>query len=165
MTLCAEIEARLRSYVAGAIIPWINPECADQVPLLFTPVTHSSSPLLSSSVCSLPFPSLQVSRQLHLFRLSFPSPSSFSQEYWGADLRNVTVLFVNLGLREHDLLAAAAYDDAMKRCHDVLLAVQVHARALVCGRRFCLSENLKLFFYIMHPPPSASLPRWCDCPQ
>jgi hypothetical protein len=49
----------------------------------------------------------------------------FEQEYWGADLRNVTVLFVNLGLREHDLLAAAAYDDAMKRCHDVLLAVQV----------------------------------------
>ncbi len=68
----------MRCYVAGAIIPWINPDCADQ-------------------------------------------------EYWGADLRNVTVLFVNLGLREHDLLAAAAYDDAMKRCHDVLIAVQVQA--------------------------------------
>ncbi len=55
-----------------------------------------------------------------------------AQEYWGADLRNVTVLFVNLGLREHDLLAAAAYDDAMRRCHDVLLAVQVtsHHRVL-----------------------------------
>jgi hypothetical protein len=55
------------------------------------------------------------------------------QESWGADLRNVTVLFVNLGLKDHDLLAAAAYDDAMKRAHDVLLAVQVRAR--VCGGR------------------------------
>lgn len=156
MTLCAEIEARLRSYVAGAIIPWINPECADQVPLLFTPVTHSSSPLLSSSVCSLPFPSLQVSRQLHLFRLSFPSPSSFSQEYWGADLRNVTVLFVNLGLREHDLLAAAAYDDAMKRCHDVLLAVQVHPRACVWASLLFVREPQVVLLYHAPPPLSKS---------
>jgi hypothetical protein len=31
VALFAEVEARLRSYVAGAIIPWINPDSPDQV--------------------------------------------------------------------------------------------------------------------------------------
>ena len=70
-----ELEKLLRSYVPGAILPWISPDCPDL-------------------------------------------------ESWGGDLRNVCVLFVNLGLKEHDLLAAAQYDDAMHRSHQVLVAVQ-----------------------------------------
>mmetsp|Transcript_9271 Transcript_9271/g.32672 ORF Transcript_9271/g.32672 Transcript_9271/m.32672 type:complete len:2305 (-) Transcript_9271:160-7074(-) len=69
------VEDRLRCYVPGAVLPWLNPESPDQ-------------------------------------------------EMWGGDLRKVTVLFVNLGLKEHDLLAAAQYDEAMRRAHDVLVAVQ-----------------------------------------
>lgn len=46
------------------------------------------------------------------------------QETWGSELRRLSCLFVNLGLKDHDLLAAAQYDDAMHRCHDVLVAVQ-----------------------------------------
>lgn len=46
------------------------------------------------------------------------------QETWGSELRRLSCLFVNLGLKDHDLLAAAQYDDAMRRCHDVLVAVQ-----------------------------------------
>ena len=32
----------------------------------------------------------------------------------------MTVVFANLGLKYHDLLAAAKYKDAMRRCDDVL---------------------------------------------
>lgn len=56
-----------------------------------------------------------------LEQLSADAPD---QETWGSELRRVSVLFVNLGLKEHDLLASAKYDDAMRRCHDVLVAVQ-----------------------------------------
>ena len=34
-------------------------------------------------------------------------------------IRRVTVLFVNLGLKEQTLLAAAVYDEAMKEMHRV----------------------------------------------
>lgn len=34
-------------------------------------------------------------------------------------IRRVTVLFVNLGLKEQTLLAAAVYDEAMKEMHEV----------------------------------------------
>ncbi len=75
------------------------------------------------------------------------------QESWGADLRNVTVLFVNLGLKDHDLLAAAAYDDAMKRAHDVLLAVQVRGpRARSRMHAFAPAPGLPL------PPPPPCRP-------
>ena len=56
--------------------------------------------------------------------LPWVSPESADLESWGGDLRNATVMFVNLGLKEHDLLAAAHYDDAMVRAHNVLMAVQ-----------------------------------------
>lgn len=36
----------------------------------------------------------------------------------------MTVLFVNLGLKEKTLLAAAVYDEAMKEMHKVMVAVQ-----------------------------------------
>lgn len=56
--------------------------------------------------------------------LPWLNPACPEEEVWGGDLRRVTVLFVNLGLKDHDLLAAAQYDDAMKRAHSVLVAVQ-----------------------------------------
>ena len=56
--------------------------------------------------------------------LPWVSPESADLESWGGDLRNATVMFVNLGLKEHDLLAAAHYEDAMIRAHNVLMAVQ-----------------------------------------
>lgn len=46
------------------------------------------------------------------------------QEGWGNELRSVVVVFVNLGLKNHDLLAAATYHEARCRAHDVLFAVQ-----------------------------------------
>lgn len=70
-----DVEKRLRNYVAGAILPWINPDATEQ-------------------------------------------------EMWGSDLRTVTVLFVNLGLKDMDMLAASKYDDAMGKMHKVLRAVQ-----------------------------------------
>jgi len=70
----AEVETRLKSYCAGAILPWISPEEMDL-------------------------------------------------ENFGGNLRNVTVLFVNLGLKNHDLLAAAEYRDAMMRAHRTLREV------------------------------------------
>ena len=46
-------------------------------------------------------------------------------EHWGGnELREVTIMFVNLGLKEHDLLAASAYNDAVSHVHRVLRAVQ-----------------------------------------
>lgn len=71
----AEVEGRLKSYCAGAILPWVSPEEKDL-------------------------------------------------ENFGGNLRNVTVLFVNLGLKDHDLLAAAEYRDAMLRAHRTLQEVQ-----------------------------------------
>jgi len=52
------------------------------------------------------------------------SPDVLELESWGGDLRNVSVLFVNLGLRNDDLLAAAKYEEPMRRVHEVLRAVQ-----------------------------------------
>ena len=45
-------------------------------------------------------------------------------EQWGDELRQLTVIFVNLGLRDHDLLAASDYEGALLRCHHALTAVQ-----------------------------------------
>eukprot|EP00602_Paraphysomonas_sp_CaronLab_P010748 CAMPEP_0185039174 /NCGR_PEP_ID=MMETSP1103-20130426/35751_1 /TAXON_ID=36769 /ORGANISM="Paraphysomonas bandaiensis, Strain Caron Lab Isolate" /LENGTH=2231 /DNA_ID=CAMNT_0027577957 /DNA_START=219 /DNA_END=6917 /DNA_ORIENTATION=+ len=45
-------------------------------------------------------------------------------EQWGNELRRCCVLFVNLGLKEQHLLAAAVYDEAMVQVHEVLMAVQ-----------------------------------------
>lgn len=46
-------------------------------------------------------------------------------EGWGGnELREVTIMFVNLGLKEHDLLAASAYNDAVLHVHNVLRSVQ-----------------------------------------
>lgn len=70
-----DVEKRLRSYVAGAILPWLKPECPDL-------------------------------------------------EIWGSDLRNVTVLFINLGLKEMHMQAAALYEEAMRNMHEVLKAAQ-----------------------------------------
>ena len=56
--------------------------------------------------------------------LPWVSPESADLESWGGDLRNATVMFVNLGLKEHDLLAAAHYEDALGRAHKVLVEVQ-----------------------------------------
>ncbi len=58
------------------------------------------------------------------------------QEAYGADLRNVTVLFVNLGLKEVDMLAANTYDEAMIRMHKTL---QVRLR--FSGPRFNSSQR------------------------
>eukprot|EP00937_MAST-01D_sp_MAST-1D-sp2_P001500 g1500.t1 len=52
------------------------------------------------------------------------SPDSPDTESWSSELRRLSVLFVNLGLKEHDLLAAVQYDDAMHRVHQALREVQ-----------------------------------------
>jgi class 3 adenylate cyclase len=52
------------------------------------------------------------------------SPDSPDAETWGSELRQLSVLFVNLGLKEHDFFAAAQYDDAMQTVHTVLQTVQ-----------------------------------------
>lgn len=40
-------------------------------------------------------------------------------------IRRVTVLFVNLGLKDQTLLAAAVYDEAMEEMHKVGLSIAV----------------------------------------
>lgn len=52
------------------------------------------------------------------------SPDSPEDESWGSELRQLTVLFVNLGIQEHDFLAAAEYTEAMQRVHLALKEVQ-----------------------------------------
>ena len=52
------------------------------------------------------------------------TPETTEGESLASELRQVTVVFVNLGLKNHDLLGAAKYDDAMNRCHQILVAVQ-----------------------------------------
>lgn len=42
-----------------------------------------------------------------------------SRSFLGGQIRRVTVLFVNLGLKEQTLLAAAVYDEAMREMHQV----------------------------------------------
>eukprot|EP00752_Nemacystus_decipiens_P003083 g2855.t2 len=51
-------------------------------------------------------------------------PDSPEDEHWSNEIRRVTVLFVNLGLNDQTLLAAAVYDEAMKEMHQVMVAVQ-----------------------------------------
>ncbi len=62
-----EVEGRLRSYVAGAIIPWINPDSPDQVPAAFACVhcelshtalqaLHADSSECLGCVCFLVWP-------------------------------------------------------------------------------------------------------------
>ncbi|CAM9584200.1 unnamed protein product, partial [Laminaria digitata] len=51
-------------------------------------------------------------------------PDSPEDEHWSNEIRRVTVLFVNLGLKEQTLLAAAVYDEAMEEMHRVMVAVQ-----------------------------------------
>jgi hypothetical protein len=52
------------------------------------------------------------------------NPDAPDDEKWGNELRKVCVLFVNLGIKEQQLLAAARYDEAMKDVHEVLCDVQ-----------------------------------------
>eukprot|EP00903_Cladosiphon_okamuranus_P016576 g15291.t1 len=51
-------------------------------------------------------------------------PDSPEDEHWSNEIRRVTVLFVNLGVNDRTLLAAAVYDEAMKEMHRVMVAVQ-----------------------------------------
>ncbi|GMH65121.1 hypothetical protein TrRE_jg11242, partial [Triparma retinervis] len=52
------------------------------------------------------------------------NPEAPDDEKWGNELRKVCVMFVNLGLKEQQLLAAARYDEAMRDVHTVLCEVQ-----------------------------------------
>ena len=52
------------------------------------------------------------------------NPEAPDDEKWGNELRKVCVMFVNLGIKEQQLLAAARYDEAMKDVHEVLCEVQ-----------------------------------------
>ena len=45
-------------------------------------------------------------------------------ETWAEEIRQVTVLFVNIGLEEADSLAAARYDDAVRRIQDIFTSIQ-----------------------------------------
>eukprot|EP01029_Cantina_marsupialis_P002742 TRINITY_DN1261_c0_g3_i2.p1 TRINITY_DN1261_c0_g3~~TRINITY_DN1261_c0_g3_i2.p1 ORF type:complete len:330 (+),score=83.07 TRINITY_DN1261_c0_g3_i2:131-1120(+) len=66
------------------------------------------------------------------------NPDAPDEESWAGELRRVTVLFVNLGLKDHDLLAAAQYDEAMTRAHSVFVAVQVSYYLLPIGIDFII---------------------------
>ena len=102
-----DVERRLKCYVAGAILPWINPDVPEQ-------------------------------------------------EAWGGDLRSVTVLFVNLGLRDMDMLAASKYDDAMDKMHRVLCAVQaaVYAYEGSINKFLCDDKGSTLIAVFGLPPLS-----------
>ena len=52
------------------------------------------------------------------------NPEAPDDEKWGNELRKVCVMFVNLGIKEQQLLAAARYDEAMQDVHTVLCEVQ-----------------------------------------
>lgn len=69
------LEARMKSYVAGAVLPNLNRD----------------------------------------------SPED---EQWGNESRRCCIMFVNLGLKDQHLLAAAVYDEAMTQVHEVLMTVQ-----------------------------------------
>lgn len=80
-------------------------------------------------VCvSAPFSILHLSLPiLSLFLSLFPYTPTFSatcSRSRSRQIRRVTVLFVNLGLKEQTLLAAAVYDEAMEEMHKVMVAVQ-----------------------------------------
>jgi len=45
-------------------------------------------------------------------------------EQWGNEIRRCTVVFVNLGLKESHMVAAAVYDEAMVNVHEVLTTTQ-----------------------------------------
>ena len=45
-------------------------------------------------------------------------------EQWGNESRRCCIMFVNLGLKDQHLLAAAVYDEAMTQVHEVLMTVQ-----------------------------------------
>ena len=67
-------------------------------------------------------------------------------ELWASELRQVTVVFANLGLKNHDLLAAAKYGDAMRRCNEVL-QVCMYVRMHVCMyARTPIKFSLKCIF-------------------
>ena len=53
------------------------------------------------------------------------TPQTTEGESLASELRQVTVVFVNLGLKNHDLLGAAKYDDAMNRCHQVISCIEL----------------------------------------
>jgi class 3 adenylate cyclase len=69
------LESRVKSYVAGAVLPNLNRD----------------------------------------------SPED---EQWGNEIRQCSVMFVNLGLKESHMLAAAVYDEAMRQVHEVLVVTQ-----------------------------------------
>ena len=52
------------------------------------------------------------------------NPDAPDDEKWGNELRKVCIMFVNLGIKEQQLLAAARYDEAMSDVHTVLCEVQ-----------------------------------------
>ncbi|CAM9218617.1 unnamed protein product [Chrysoparadoxa australica] len=51
-------------------------------------------------------------------------PDSPEDEHWSNEIRRISVLFVNLGLKDQHLLAAASYDEAMNEVHSVMVSVQ-----------------------------------------
>ncbi|CAM9507822.1 unnamed protein product, partial [Phaeothamnion confervicola] len=55
---------------------------------------------------------------------SLQRDSRVEDEFWNNEVRRATVLFVNLGMQDHHLLAAARYDEAMNEMHQVMVAVQ-----------------------------------------
>ena len=73
----------------------------------------------------VPYVFAQTSRVTHIMCTGVCSFSCFSWQ-----IRRVTVLFVNLGLKEQTLLAAAVYDEAMEEMHRVSRPKQGETRGL-----------------------------------
>lgn len=66
---------------------------------------------------------------------------AFSFFFFSRQIRRVTVLFVNLGLNEQTLLAAAVYDEAMKEMHQVRMGHNTIACVYWTRVRFTISTG------------------------
>lgn len=78
---------------------------------------------VSIDVCSVCVCTDLASDAYHVYRCVFVF-------FFSWQIRRVTVLFVNLGLKEQTLLAAAVYDEAMEEMHRVSRPKQGETRGL-----------------------------------
>ena len=84
-----------------------------------THANHAATSVVRSYVPGAVLPILQLGVEI-----TNPSTCVEIEKWGGNELREVSIMFVNLGLKEHDLLAASAYNDAVQHVHNVFRSVQ-----------------------------------------